>query len=55
MFVHMDPKARKKRRYLRAVLVSLCGKTHACVSNTLRATQNQLRFQFSGEFANVIQ
>ena len=34
--------------------VALASQT-ACVSNTFRATQNQPRFQFSGEFANVIQ
>ena len=35
--------------------IELSKKIRARAFNTFRATQNQPRFQFSGEFANVIQ
>ena len=56
---HLGPKSMEKMTIFTqlqaAILGSFLRKNRACASNTFRATQKQLRFQYSGEFINVIQ
>ena len=52
---HLGPKSVEKVSIFTTILVSLCGKNRARAFNIWTPPQKQPRFQYSGEFINVIQ
>ena len=55
MYVNIGPKSVALASRMAKLYQALRQKNCAHISNTFRAPQNQARFQFSVEFASVIQ